>query len=82
MMGLRLAEAGLLPDRLVRLGIRSLLRDRVAELERGGVEAADAEQRRFRFARQLSPIAPLPELANHQHYEVAPEFFEHVQDSV
>jgi cyclopropane-fatty-acyl-phospholipid synthase len=78
MIGLRLAETGLAPDALVRLGIRSLLRGRLADLERGGCEAADAEQRRFRAECESGPIAPLPRLANQQHYEVAPAFFEKV----
>jgi cyclopropane-fatty-acyl-phospholipid synthase len=77
MLGLRLAEAALVPDRLVRFGIRRLLGQRLAELESGG-DAVAAQQHRFRAERRTSPIAPLPQLANAQHYEVAPEFFARV----
>jgi cyclopropane-fatty-acyl-phospholipid synthase len=70
-----LAERGLLPEALVRTGIRRLLRERLA-----------AEARRFaqpdaaleRFVRDMceSSLAPVPHLANAQHYEVPAAFFE------
>ncbi len=69
------AEQGRLPDRLVRIGIRNLLKQRLAELEGPGVaEAAESFQA---FLREVGggPIAAVPEKANEQHYEVPSEFF-------
>jgi cyclopropane-fatty-acyl-phospholipid synthase len=71
-------EAGLVPDALVRVGIRRLLRRRLQELACDAYESSDTAQRAFREERRASPIAPLPRLANEQHYEIAPAFFEHV----
>ncbi len=72
---LGLAERGLLPDALVRLGIRRMCAQRLREESRGGLEAQSA-----RFARGLaqlseSPIAIHTEAANAQHYELPPAFF-------
>ena len=70
--GLALAERGLLPDRVTRAGIRRLLAARLAEAERGpGPDAAAA-----RLAGE--PVAPVPDAANRQHYEVPAEFFAQV----
>ncbi len=73
---LGLAERGLLPDALVRIGIRRLCRQRLAEEGRDG-PAAEA----LRFASLLetlrqSPIAVSTQAANAQHYEMPAEFFE------
>jgi cyclopropane-fatty-acyl-phospholipid synthase len=69
---LALVERGLVPDALVRAGIRRLLRRRLREEARGpGPGALVAEMRR-------SPIAVEVRAANEQHYEVAPAFFEAV----
>ena len=69
------AERGWLPDGLIRLGIRSLLRARL-ELERrraGGdlEQAADAHLSKMR----RSLIAVAPSAANDQHYETPAAFF-------
>lgn len=66
-------ERGLLPDSWVRHGIRRLCTQRLAQegaraAEGAGVDAFAAEMR-------AGPIAPVPEAANAQHYEVPPEFF-------
>jgi cyclopropane-fatty-acyl-phospholipid synthase len=78
MLGLRLAEAGLLPDPVVRLGIRRLLRQRLLEVTAGGDRAVAERNRAFVATCRQGPIAALPERANEQHYEVAPAFYEHV----
>lgn len=78
MLGINLVEAGLVPDRIVRAGIRRLLRRRLNDIHADDVEAGEADQRAFRLERLSSPIAPLPEMANEQHYEVSPAFFERV----
>ncbi|MDA8450420.1 cyclopropane-fatty-acyl-phospholipid synthase family protein [Acidovorax sp. NCPPB 3859] len=72
---IRLVERGLLPDRLVRHGIRRLLKDRLAELRSGdGVSAAEQTQAFLERIRS-APLALVPEKANAQHYEVPAEFF-------
>ena len=78
MIGVGLAEAGFLPDWIIRRGIRSMLRDRVRGLEQPDPEAAQLEIAAFIDELRKSPVAVTPELANEQHYEVAPEFFEAV----
>jgi cyclopropane-fatty-acyl-phospholipid synthase len=72
---LGLAERGLLPDALVRFGIRRLCTDRLREEHRGGLAA---EARRFNeriAALRASPVALHTEAANAQHYELPPPFF-------
>ncbi len=78
MLGIGLAEAGRLPDALVRVGIRRMLRERLREVGGGSSEEALAHKSEFLAALTRAPIAALPELANEQHYEVAPAFFEQV----
>jgi cyclopropane-fatty-acyl-phospholipid synthase len=73
--GLALAERGLLPDPVVRAGIRSLLRARLREI--GGDPEDRADAMRAALARMRSgPIAVSPDAANEQHYEVPARFFE------
>jgi len=72
-----LAEAGLLPDALVRFGIRRMLAQRLRELAEPGV-ASPAARQAFLDACRAGPIALVPDLANEQHYEVPPTFFERV----
>lgn len=74
MTGIELAEAGLVPDLLIRLGIRRMLREKLASLPD---DPARALTRRQLFFAELdaSPIALAPDLANEQHYEVPAEFF-------
>ncbi len=71
-------EKGMVPDTVVRAGIRQLLRQRLAELGAGGVEAAAARKKAFIEAMRAAPVAPLPQAANAQHYEVPSAFFEQV----
>ncbi len=70
-IGIELAERGLLPDPLTRLGIRALLRDRLAERRR-------EPQRALAFIESLrsAPLAIEQRAANEQHYEVPPNFYE------
>jgi cyclopropane-fatty-acyl-phospholipid synthase len=67
-----LAERGVLPLPMLRLGVRRLLRDRLVEVE--------AEHDLQEFLRLLahSPVAVDTEAANAQHYEVPADFFERV----
>jgi cyclopropane-fatty-acyl-phospholipid synthase len=72
---LRWAEEGFLPDFLLRSAIRILLRRRLAEERRGGIEGETERLEDWIRTLQASPIALRPEDANHQHYEQPPELF-------
>jgi cyclopropane-fatty-acyl-phospholipid synthase len=74
----RLVDGGHVPDRLLRPAIRAVLRLRLRE-EREATEQQQQE-RLERWIDQLrqSDIAPVPELANAQHYEVPAGFYEQV----
>ena len=67
-----LTERGLVPDALIRRGIRSLCAQRLDEQQ----DPATTEQ--FIDSMRTGPIAPVPEKANEQHYEVPAAFYEHV----
>ena len=69
---IELMERGLLPDALVRVGIRRLLAQRLADIS---AEGASVREDGFVKALRESPVAILTEKANEQHYEVPAEFF-------
>jgi cyclopropane-fatty-acyl-phospholipid synthase len=73
-----LSEKGLLPDAIIRAGIRRLLRERLEEIAADDVEQSAAREQAFLEIMRRGPIAEVPELANEQHYEVPPEFFARV----
>ncbi len=78
---LGLAERGLLPDALLRLGIRRLCADRLAEESAGGVQAQSQRfQQRLQELRG-SALALHTDAANRQHYEVPAAFFRQVLGS-
>jgi len=68
-------EQGLVPDSVIRHGIRRLLRQRLDELCADDCELGAANLSGFVEMMRASPIAPMPERANEQHYELPPEFF-------
>lgn len=70
-----LMERGVLPDAVVRLGIRLLHRQRLRQEDHGGVEANREHQRRFFAELAAGPLAVATDAANRQHYELPPEFF-------
>ena len=75
---LALVERGLVPDALVRMGIRDLCA-RKARLERaGGPAAMAARAAAVREAMRTAPIALHTREANTQHYEVPAAFYTHV----
>ena len=78
--GSRLAESLLerdfLPDTLIRLGIRRLLKQRLHEEDLGGLEQQQAHLLSFINQLKASPLALEPQAANRQHYEVPSRFFE------
>ena len=72
---LGLAERGLLPDALLRYGIRQSCRDRLRSEMSGGLEAQAARfDARIALLRS-SPVAIHTDAANAQHYELPPAFF-------
>lgn len=72
---LAIAEKGYAPDATVRAGIKWLLRDRLDEIHAARPDLAAESTNRFVDSVQNAPIALVPEMANHQHYEVPAEFF-------
>lgn len=77
-VAIRLVERGLVPDTLIRQGIRRLLRERIVELHSDDTtKVADLTQRFFEEMGKAE-LAPLPEKANEQHYEVPAAFFARV----
>jgi cyclopropane-fatty-acyl-phospholipid synthase len=75
---MRLLERGLLPDAVVRYGIRRLLKARLLEEDRGSPELQQAHLMKLITRLRQSPIAINTAEANQQHYELPPEFFERV----
>ena len=71
----RWAESGRIPDRMVRWGIRRLCRERLRSEMAADCETRQNRMREFLNTAQQGPIAPVPDLANEQHYEVPSEFF-------
>jgi cyclopropane-fatty-acyl-phospholipid synthase len=69
-------EQGLVPDSVIRAGIRRLLRQRLAEIGADDAEAGAARLEAFLSDMRRSPIALVPEKANEQHYEVPAAFYE------
>ena len=68
-------ESGLVPDSVIRGGMRRLLERKLVEIRAGDVEFSARTLTEFASMMRSSPIALVPELANEQHYEVPAEFF-------
>ncbi len=68
---IELAETGWIPDRLIRVGIRRLLAQRLATV-------APSQKQAFVDQLRASPLALQTDAANRQHYEVPTEFFQRV----
>ncbi len=75
---LDLAERGLLPDALIRLGARRLSRERLRQECSDDVERASRRYAAMLDELRQSPLALQPDTANEQHYEVPAAFFRHV----
>ena len=71
----KLSEQGLVPDSLIRHGIRNLLRQRLESIESQDVESTSRRIRTILRGMHVSPIAELPHKANEQHYEIPSRFF-------
>ena len=68
-------ERGWIPDAVIRTGVRHLVRGRLREIGADDCETVSSEAREFINRMNEAVIAPLPEKANEQHYELPPEFF-------
>jgi cyclopropane-fatty-acyl-phospholipid synthase len=73
---MRLLERALLPDFLVRFGIRRLLKQRLVEEDRGDPESQQQHLMKLIARLRQSPIAINTADANEQHYELPCAFFE------
>jgi len=71
-------ETGLVPDRVIRHGIRRLLERKLGEIHAEDIELSATIKTAFVEMMNDSPVAPAPHLANEQHYEVPAAFFEQV----
>ena len=69
-------ERGWVPDRLIRIGMRRLMRQRL--IEEGAFDQALRSKRFSTLIDELrtSPVAIETDAANTQHYELPPSFFE------
>jgi cyclopropane-fatty-acyl-phospholipid synthase len=74
-LAIDLCELGVVPDPLMRIGMRRLMRDRLASERRLKTEA---EYRARLAALRESPVAIDTDKANEQHYEVPAGFFQKV----
>ncbi len=77
-LALTLLQRNLLPDPVVRLGIRRLLRQRLHQERRPSAEAQQQRVSEVLAAMDAAPIALETAAANAQHYELPTEFFQRV----
>ncbi|MCX7997921.1 MAG: cyclopropane-fatty-acyl-phospholipid synthase family protein [Leptospiraceae bacterium] len=77
-MMFNLLERNLLPDFLIRFGIRRLLAQRLKDEDKGNTEKNQAALLEFIEGLKKSPIAIHTLDANEQHYEVPTEFYKYV----
>jgi len=77
-LAIALTERGVVPDVVVRTGIRRLLGQRLAQIHAGSAEDGALQAEAFIASMRRAPIALLPHKANEQHYELPPEFFAQV----
>ena len=70
-----LLAKNLLPDPVIRIGIRNLLSKKLREEDLGDVEKQQAALQAFVDSLKKLPIAIKTAAANEQHYEVPTEFF-------
>ena len=68
-------EQGLVPDTVIRAGIRRLLKKRLTEIHAGDTAATAELCAAFVDEISAAPIALVPDQANAQHYEVPAAFF-------
>ena len=74
-LAFELTEQGMVPDAVLRRGIRFLLKQRLKEIKSSDVELMAELQNEFISHMKKSKIALVPEKANEQHYEVPADFY-------
>jgi len=79
-LGIEAVERGLVPDMVTRGAIRRLCVDRLRQVRDDQTANSDASIQFFDSMHSGS-IAPVPEKANEQHYELPPDFFGQVLGS-
>lgn len=72
----RLLDHNVLPDPIIRAGIRLVVAARLREQEAGGATAQAARFADFLESLRTAPLAVATEAANAQHYKLPPAFFE------
>jgi cyclopropane-fatty-acyl-phospholipid synthase len=72
---IHLVQSNLVPDWLIRLGVRVMLAAGLKRRYRAGLAAQNANKRTLIEKLRQSPIAIRTDVPNLQHYEVPPEFF-------
>lgn len=77
----RFVDRDIVPDAMLRAGIRRLLRERLREEDLGNAEENLARKQKFVEQMKASPIAIKTQAANEQHYEVPTAFFQAVLGS-
>jgi cyclopropane-fatty-acyl-phospholipid synthase len=71
-----LVDRGVLPDPIIRAGIRRVVAGRLREQERGGIDGQSARFQALLDSLKATEIAVATGAANAQHYELPPRFFE------
>lgn len=71
-----LAERGMVPDAVLRAGIRRLCAQRLHEVTEGGVHAQQQRTQQLIDQLRRAPIAIHTDAANAQHYELPAAFFQ------
>lgn len=77
-IGIDAVERGLVPDVITRIAIRRLCEQRLQECDSEKELASLRKYEDFIESMPMSPIAPVPEKANEQHYELPSDFFSEV----
>jgi cyclopropane-fatty-acyl-phospholipid synthase len=68
-------EAGIIPDTVIRLGIRQLCKKRLEEVSTGSIAQDEVNRQNYIENLRSLPLAIHTKDANAQHYEVPAEFF-------
>jgi cyclopropane-fatty-acyl-phospholipid synthase len=77
-IGIRLAEAGKIPEPLLRAAIRARHRAVLKREDPGSAQGRQEALRVFIESMRGAPLAPAPRESNIQHYEVPPALFTHM----
>lgn len=72
-----IVSSGLLPDFIIRIGIRRLLNERLKEITPHPPQTLEETKLKFITMMKSSPLAVHTRDANEQHYEVPTEFYLH-----